>query len=343
MRENVSYSILSHYRSELMGIAVLWVILFHAYELQFDIQIINVIKQLGFGGVDVFILLSSLGLYMSIVRRKGERFKTYMQRRLRRILPAFWVVVGLYSIWLFFHERISFSTILWNLSTLYYWFHIPNCFNWYIPALILFYILAPFCTHFFVNNKYKGMITALSFLISYGLYRLSIPLGLNYTEDFLYRIPTFCLGLLAGHYIMSNAEITGKQIFVYCISCVFAGSIAILRIKGVLYISTCYLISLCILPLCLILAQCMATFHFKWIHSPLKFLGERSLEIYLINVIVTREYPSLSSFFKTNNIFIYYLIVYTINILLAAFMHYMLKNIRFPHYLTPDSHHEKFL
>ena len=41
-------------------------------------------EELGFGGVDMFILLSGLGLYGSLVRRKDEPLRKYFLRRCGR-------------------------------------------------------------------------------------------------------------------------------------------------------------------------------------------------------------------------------------------------------------------
>ena len=144
MEYPAGYALLSRYRSELMGLAMLWVMLFHAYEFHFGVGLLDAFKELGFGGVDMFILLSGLGLYGSLVRRKDEPMRSYLLRRCGRILPTYWLVVGLYSLWLRLQGRISLSVGLWSLSTLHYWFHIPGSFNWYVPAILALYLLAPF-------------------------------------------------------------------------------------------------------------------------------------------------------------------------------------------------------
>ncbi|MDO4314457.1 MAG: hypothetical protein Q4C45_01685 [Oscillospiraceae bacterium] len=46
------YQLLSRYRPEPMGIAMLWVMLFRAYEFHFGIPVLEAVKQLGFGGVE---------------------------------------------------------------------------------------------------------------------------------------------------------------------------------------------------------------------------------------------------------------------------------------------------
>ena len=59
------YQNLSRFRGELMGLAMLWVMLFHAYPFRFQVRILDEIKSAGFAGVDVFILLSAMGLFPS--------------------------------------------------------------------------------------------------------------------------------------------------------------------------------------------------------------------------------------------------------------------------------------
>jgi len=73
---NHAYLRLSRFRSELMGLAILWVMLFHAYEFHFNCLPLDAWKATGFAGVDVFILLSAMGLYVSLgktLERERER------------------------------------------------------------------------------------------------------------------------------------------------------------------------------------------------------------------------------------------------------------------------------
>lgn len=316
------YQLLSRYRAELMGCAMLWVMLFHAYEFHFGVPALDAVKELGFGGVDIFILLSGLGLYGSLIRREGEKLSAYFTRRCVRILPAYWLVVGLYSLWLRAQGRISLRVAAWSLSTLHYWFHIPGSFNWYVPAMLAFYLLAPFWVRLLRRTGRPGWMTLLAFPVSYGLYRLSIPLGLNYMEDFLYRIPTFAMGLLAGAYVLSGQKLTARHIAAWACGALCGVVVGVLRLRGVLYINTCYMISACIMPICLLLARAMDLLKWGWLRRLLRLLGTCSLEIYLLNVVVTREFAALSPRLDrdAHHIF-YYCAVYTLNILLAVLLH----------------------
>lgn len=258
---------------------------------------------------------------MSPCRRHGG-YLSYCRRRLSRILPAYWLVVGLYSLWLRAQGRISLRAAAWSLSTLHYWFHIPGSFNWYVPAVLAFYLLAPAWAGLLRRNAHREWLTLLAFPVSYGLYRLSIPLGLNYMEDFLYRIPTFALGLLAGSYLLSGRRLTARHAAVWACGALWGVTLGVLRARGVLYVNTCYMISACVMPLCLLLAGAMDLLRRDWLRRPLRFLGTRSLEIYLLNVVVTREFAALSPWLDLDGRHVfYYGAVYALNILLAALLH----------------------
>lgn len=325
------YGLLSRRREELMGIAMLWVMLFHAYAFHFQVAALDTVKELGFSGVDGFFLLSGVGLYGSIVRRESEPFSAYFARRCARVLPAYWLVVGIYSLWLRAQGRLSLKTALWSLSTFHYWFHIPGSFNWYIPALLLFYLLAPFWVRLLRRSRCKGLLTILAFPAAYGLYRLSIPVGLNYMSDFLDRVPAFALGLLAGCCISEGTPLTRKHAAAWAAGAAAGAVTAFLLARGVLYISTCYIAAAFVMPLCLFFAKTLDVLHWEPLCRILRFFGTYSLEIYLLNVVVTREFETLAPWFdRDGRHAAYYLTVYALNLLLAYLLHNGIEKILRP-------------
>ncbi|MGN9060685.1 hypothetical protein ACTM96_14400 [Mediterraneibacter faecis] len=60
---------ISEFRTELMSIAILWVLWFHT-QMEFDNDLLLLLKNLGYGGVDIFFLVSGLGLYKSLKKMK---------------------------------------------------------------------------------------------------------------------------------------------------------------------------------------------------------------------------------------------------------------------------------
>lgn len=80
-KSSSGYQLLSRYRGELMGLAMLAVMLFHAYQLPLTALPLRALRQMGFAGVDVFLLLSGMGIACSLYRREGEPVGRYYLRR----------------------------------------------------------------------------------------------------------------------------------------------------------------------------------------------------------------------------------------------------------------------
>lgn len=325
-----AYGLLSRYRSALMGVATLWVMLFHAYPFEFGVLPLDAFKAVGFCGVDLFILLSGMGLSVSLQKRAGqERLGAYYRRRLSRILPAYWLVVGVYSLWLRLQGRISLTVAAWSMSTLHYWFDIPNSFNWYVPAQLAFYLIAPFYVGRLVRCRHREVPTLLAFPVSFALCRLSGILGVSYLTDFLYRIPAFAIGCLLGCYLLEGRELTARDKAMWGCLAVCGAVLGILRLTGTIYISFCYVITALAVPVCLLLCKGLEKLPWRGPERFLRLLGTNSLEIYLLNVVVTREFDTLAPLLDRGprHLF-YYAVVYTLNILLALLLHRGIEAVR---------------
>lgn len=61
----MSFRLISQYRNSLMGFAILWIIVYHFYLVIQPIDQSVFPVRIGYGGVDIFLLLSGLGLYYS--------------------------------------------------------------------------------------------------------------------------------------------------------------------------------------------------------------------------------------------------------------------------------------
>lgn len=323
-----AYRRLSGCRSELMGLAALWVMLFHAYPFKFGFFPLDAFKYLGFAGVDIFILLSAMGLYVSLSREETPSLRRFYLRRVRRVLPTFWLIVGLYSLYLVLRGRIGWGVLAWNLSTFYYWFHIDGAFNWYIPAVLAFYAIAPLYARLLRRCRFPGWLTAAMFPISYGIYRLSIPVHLNYTEDFVCRLPAFALGMYAGLRLTEPERDRSLRVWALGAGSAVGWVVTALRLLNKLYISPCYLIGAQLLPGTLLLAWLTERFP-AFLRRALRLVGESSLEIYLINVIITREFDTLAPYLDIGprHLF-YYAVVYTLNLLAGLGLHRLLDRKR---------------
>ena len=175
----MGYSLLSKYRSELMGAAMLWVMLFHAWDLEFELEMFNLVRGAGCGGVDVFILLSAMGLAMSLGRREQE-YASFMARRAKRILPAYFVVMVPYTLYLILVKDAAWSALVWNGTLLYYWMRSSGAFNWYVAGVMTFYAITPFCFRKLRDSKHRIALTGAAVFLSFALCRLLVR------EDYWY-------------------------------------------------------------------------------------------------------------------------------------------------------------
>lgn len=277
----LNYKIISKYRNHIMGFAMLWVILFHSKSTINGP--LNIIKVIGYGGVDIFLMLSGLGLYFSYV--KNENKKEFYYRRLIRILPTYIPLVLIFTI---ISHKIDIKTIFLNITTLSFWMNNPNKFDWYIPSLMILYLITPVYLDYF--EKYRSKATLLLIFLSIILSIILSTTKLNYLLIFTIRIPVFLLGIQIGYYIDIDKKIELKSILLYIILLVVGLIFLIFNIK----FFDKYLFSLGLwwypfilitLPLCLLLS---ALFDFinikiKLMNKVLLFFGVYSLEIYIFH------------------------------------------------------------
>ena len=61
-----NYHYLSSERKTIMGFAILWIMFFHSSGDYSHFHVLKTIKEFGNLGVDIFLLLSGIGLYYSV-------------------------------------------------------------------------------------------------------------------------------------------------------------------------------------------------------------------------------------------------------------------------------------
>lgn len=327
------YQMLSRYRPELMGAAMLWVMLFHAFDLDMGFSALELVRSAGFGGVDIFILLSSMGLAMSL-RRRDQDYADFMSRRAARILPAYYIVMIPYTLFLILTQGANWSALLWNSTLLYYWVRSSGAFNWYVAGAMTFYALAPLCVRRLGRSACRERLAAGAILLGLIVCQLLTHEGYWYAMDFFYRVPIFFLGLLMGFWVAEDRKLTLRSLAFW------GGSLAV----GLVYLAVslkadwigwpvhfpeCHLFLFTTVPMCLILCLCFQFFPLGWLRRFLHLVGENSLEIYLLNVSLFSQVDLLRkvvNFGPSNRL--YYFIMFGINIALGILLHRLVERLR---------------
>lgn len=210
MNRKITWNLLSKYRSELFGFAIISIIIFHYFEDLNATNISGILKVftkgyiwlIGSIGVEIFIFLSGLGLYYSL--RKQFNISRYIYNRVERtIIPYliyggfFWIVVDIIL------SKRYIKNFLYDYSLLSFWID-GNKHLWFVAFIIVIYIIFPYIYVLFVRQNSKTQKRNFIFLICtmYLLVLITIlkifPSFFQNTEIALTRVPVFVLGLYYG-------------------------------------------------------------------------------------------------------------------------------------------------
>lgn len=250
-------------RTYLMGIAMIFIIIYHFFCWVYNpIGMYNI----GYLGVDIFLFLSGFGLCYSY---ENNSIKTFYKNRLTRIFPLYAISVCI--AYILCYNKWEFSTFLANLTTLGYYIDSGiNRFDWYINALITLYICFPLF-YLYSKLKYIGLIV-LTIAVFVFMHFHHMP---YWYDCLISRLPIFLYGILfVNCYKSSNIILLlSFPLFYFC------------RLYSSQFLSTNFLV----LPIILI-----SLYILPHLSSRLKifinFCGKHSLEIYLANEVIPRIY-----------------------------------------------------
>ncbi len=332
---------LSETRPYLMGIATIWVALYHCKYLNlFDspfltatrlLGVVTRLKTIGNCGVDLFLLLSGLGLYFSYTRlleSDPHPVRTFYRRRFRRILPAVLIVTVItYGL------TGTKDLAGWASQVFLYGFLTPTLEGgnfWYFSFLLVLYLSYP-VIHRLLSGK-RGYAGA--FAIALGSAALAVVLS-SAAEGYFYsrgslmicRIPVFLLGACMGKQCLRHQKISG----LIPLAAIPASILLILLTNDVPMLAQSYgrYYAYCVL------AASIALGH-AWVFSKLKkrglltrgvmLIGSYSMEIYLLFESIYNN--GVSVFHSPDPAgAVYALTVFTAALVLAALLKAVMKQL----------------
>lgn len=261
---------ISIYRSELMGWAILWIMMLHFTFNQ--VKPLGFIAQYGFAGVDVFIFVSGFGLFFSL--DKNDNLISFYRKRLLRIFPTYYII-GIITNLLLTHDDIL--TFLFRYSTIGFWIGREYA-EWFIPSIILLYFLAPFIKKL-IDKKWFAIICVIIACLYISAYYLTDKEEILDRSHFfiLYRIPAFMFGMICAYWLKNNMS---SHYFLCILILGIPFSIYFYPYHHQVYNFKYYSLGF-LLPLFLTLFILLSKYT-KWISLVVKKIGLASLEIYLI-------------------------------------------------------------
>ena len=330
-------TLLSKYRTHIMGAAMMWIMFSHTVYIGSS-DVILFFHYIGIYGVDMFLMVSGLGIYRSM--RQSKSIGEFYKKRAIRILPAYLIVVICW--YAFFKTDVAFSDKLLSILGVNYFrgsiFHIYEFFDWFIPFIAVMYLLTPLYDKIFRKVESKWKLTVLASMISPILAYIAILTGRQVLFYSIVRIPIYLIGYCIGWFLYEKKEETKGSWMVF-VPLLFIGllSIHLLRTHAntynVMWGLNAYT-ALMIAPGACMLVAFICNYAEKWLKIvgkilifPFYLCGRYSLEIYLLHQRLLEIFDSekLTAFREgaiqaLTKPFFYFLVA-LLSILIAALLH----------------------
>lgn len=141
-RTQISLSLLSKYRTELMGFSAIGILMCHATGNNVVMpSIVWQICSLGQMGVSIFFLLSGTGMYYSLLKtEQGAVIAWYKARYIKLLVPYLLMAIPFF-VWTDIVRNQSFTDFLLKVSTVEFWLRGGGV--WFVGAIIPLYLIVP--------------------------------------------------------------------------------------------------------------------------------------------------------------------------------------------------------
>ena len=289
--KDIELANISRFRGELMGAAMLFIILFHVALPREDAFF--GLRRMGNVGVDMFLFLSGIGLWFSWM--KNPSAKHFFIRRYLRIYPTWLIIACLFYIpsfqggstwnWIYLFGEI---TINWG-----FWLHDELNF-WYIPATMMLYLFAPAYMELIKRHPiYRWLPVVMIMWCILVQYVTPIHQAVGHLEIFWSRVPIFFIGINMGEMVRQKQTLDGASIWMIWLMFLMTllASIFLEQEKhGMfpLFLERMLYIPLTITSILLLNRIFRRTP--SWFNKGFMFVGALSLECYLLHIHFVLKY-----------------------------------------------------
>lgn len=295
--------LISKYRGQLYGLAILWVVFYHGLLsswLVIDPRTgpfmagLNQWIRIGDIGVDVFLLLSGMSLYFAM--EKKPTLGHFMYRRLIRLYLPYVVICVWFFAWDYLivqQAPIAFGVNM-TMGGLWVFGQLRVRGTWYIGGILACYFLYPFIHTFMFSGKSRHsalirclFLMAIAYLLAWGMHKYNLEY-FKLVDTMVPRFPVFIFGCLLGKYVYEHKQlhpVIGWAGIAVCFVVFYSLRINPGLSNGTWYFRLSYLSAA--VSLCYLGASLMALIDKLFGKAgqiagrPLRYLGTISLELYL--------------------------------------------------------------
>lgn len=320
----------SEHREFLMGVAAVLIVIFHGEyftETYSDIKILNSTLMLLWHldlGVDMFLIISGIGLYFSFENKKVN-FRQYYTKRFLNVFLISLIIDLPYVIYMnFIVEKNSvINGFLW-WTKLLNWTGIDNL-SWYVVFVMILYALYPLIYKAMKklekNEKLEFLIVCavciLDVLLCIFLNRF-LPDLYATVEIALTRVPSFIIGCYLGKFVYNKKQ-HSNGIYAFSIIGIVFWFVLTNFVGGLMAqrFSHCLLaLALCVI---LITVGDFLKAKINFIYKFFTFCGGMSLELYLVHMNIE------SAVFKVHTEYDSLVLYYTLAVLSFVIAYFISK------------------
>lgn len=301
---------ISEYRSEIYGISIFWILLFHMrehtkFEIFGGIPVLHYIQgfvKRGNMGVDVFLFISGICLYFSFI--KNPDILAFMKKRIARVvLPLLFTSVPLWIGYLIFH-KITIWGLITRISLVQFWIS-KDSQVWFASLIMVFYLLYPYIYSLLFEKKTvksaairDSILIVLVVLVTVAIL-MEEPAIYKQISRALPRVPVFLTGCCFGKLVYEKKKIPAVTLIALIVGyfllhrvCSHAGTFQNILERYSYWIGGVVITFL----LCVF-------FYYtpQWFNTVCKKWGTVSLEIYFAHIAILRIFQGLGvleQFFK---------------------------------------------
>ena len=286
---NVNWGMLSKHRTALYGLAAISILIYHYASIYSyyptytrPIWATWYFEIVGSVGVEIFLFLAGIFCFYSY--GKAETYKDYIKRRVVKIFPTYVLIALVFwgAEYIFF-ARGGIFEFLQDMFFVTFFTRGESRF-WFVIAIVFFYSIYPLIHKFLFGGRKITIKFLLLEVIIIAV--LSVMSGTHFfrcIQIAITRLPVFILGCYYGSRVYENKKIhwseyliVGIGVALKILSLFFKLNMLSERIVAMFWgFACCVLISML---LSVIVKKDLSKYNI------LKYCGERSLELYLINV-----------------------------------------------------------
>lgn len=304
INHKLPFSLVSKYRSELMGIAIIEVMLGH-FCSWINISPFESLGKLGilvsrlFDMVHTpgFMLLSGLGLYYSFYKN-ADVISFYIRRIKRMWLPYILMALPCVGLIAYIRGGLNVDVFIGWVTSLGYWFpgDTQYCNMWYISMSVVCYLFFPFIYNAIFTSRLKKKVGPFRIFLCIAILCVVLTWAIAkcfpaYFDLVYLAVPKsvmFIIGIYWGYLSINNKEINAG-LYTICLAMIFLFFFIWSRVDITMFNFAEFCVFLFTIPLvCVVLERFQHYSFMRGLCSVWSWVGKYTLELYVLHIMLAR-------------------------------------------------------